>query len=202
MRGFGGQKNSANQISEIPSTHSQVPWHTLLEDQIFIKLEAPPNGLTSEQVLERQQEFGLNRLPSKPPPSLTHIFLHQFLSPLIYILLIAAGVSAFIGEMTDVSFIAAILLLNAALGTFQEWKAERRAAALHSLLKIYARVRREGEDQEIPAEEFVPGDLCILKSGNRIPTDLRLTETINLTVDESLLTQEIIGRCEAYRCIA
>jgi magnesium-transporting ATPase (P-type) len=118
------------------------------------------------------------------------IFLHQFLSPLIYILLAAAVIAVLIGDPTDAGFIFAVVLLNAGLGTFQEWKAEKSAAALQNLLKVQARVRRRGVERQITADELVPGDIVLLESGNRVPTDLRLLRTTNLSIDESLLTGE------------
>lgn len=172
---------------------TQISWHSLSEQAVLDQLQTSRAGLSNELVKERQHSFGMNRLPVKPPPTIFTIFLHQFLSPLIYILLIAGGISIVIGEHTDAGFIFAIILLNAALGTYQEWKAEQGAAALQSLLKIYARVRRHGTEKEIPAEELVPGDICLLESGSRIPADLRLIETTNLAVDESLLTGESLS---------
>jgi len=109
-----------------------VQWYTLSEQQVCAKLETIKEGLGPEEVLLRQREFGPNRLPVKSPPLLFSIFLSQFLSPLIYILLVAAAISLMIGERTDAIFIFAILLLNATLGAFQEWKAEQNAAALQT----------------------------------------------------------------------
>lgn len=192
-------KNSNRKLNHPQHTIShlnhrrRILWHTLPEREVYTKLEATQDGLTDEQVQDRQKEFGPNRLPTKVPPSVVGIFLHQFLSPLIYILLVAAVVSIFIGETTDAAFILAILLLNATLGTFQEWKAERSAAALQSLLQIHARVRGAGTEQELSAEELVPGDVCLLESGNRVPADLRLLDANNLAIDESLLTGESLA---------
>ena len=105
----------------------------------------------------------------------------------------AAAISLFIGEHTDAGFIFAILLLNASLGTFQEWKAEQSAAALQSLLKIFTRVRRQGMEQELSSEELIPGDICLMESGDRVPADLRLFQVNNLAIDESLLTGESLS---------
>ncbi len=168
-------------------------WHTLPEQDVLTTWETTREGLTSAEVRHRQGLFGPNRLPVKPPPSIFTIFLHQFLSPLIYILLLAAVISLIIGEHTDAAFIFAILLLNATLGGFQEWKAEQNAAALQMLLKVHARVRRNGDEQEIPSDELVPGDLCLLESGNRVPADIRLLDSKNLAIDESLLTGESLA---------
>jgi magnesium-transporting ATPase (P-type) len=118
------------------------------------------------------------------------IFVRQFFSPLIYILLCAALISILIGELSDAGFIAAVVLLNAILGTYQEWRGEQSAAALHRLMQATARVKRDGHEQELSAVELVPGDLVRVMSGDRIPADLRLIETRNLSVDESMLTGE------------
>lgn len=165
----------------------------LSEQDVFTKCETTREGLNATEVQNRQRAFGPNRLPVKPPPSVCTIFLHQFLSPLIYILLVAAVISLIIGDNTDAAFIFAILFLNATLGGFQEWKAEQSAAALQTLLKVYAHVRRNGNEQEVPSEELVPGDICLLESGNRVPADLRLLDFKNLAIDESLLTGESLA---------
>ena len=165
-------------------------WHTRSEEDLCALLKTTRQGLSTHEALARQEAFGPNALPVKTPSTVFHIFVHQFLSPLIYILLVAACVSLLIGETTDAAFILAILFLNAGLGTFQEWKAEQGAAALQSLLHIQAFVRRDGIEREISAEDLVPGDLCLLESGRRVPADLRLIEATNLAIDESLLTGE------------
>ncbi len=166
------------------------PWHQLSADDVLTRVHSSPQGLSASEAAERLQKFGHNRLPERKPPGLTSIILHQFFSPLIYILLAAGGLSLLIGEQTDALFIFAVILLNAGLGTFQEWKAEKSAAALQNLLRIFARVRRQDLELNIPAEELVPGDIVFLESGNRVPADLRLISSKNLAIDESLLTGE------------
>ena len=121
------------------------------------------------------------------------IYHSEFNSPLIYILLAAGVVSVIIGDSTDAGFILLIVTLNAALGAYQEWKAERSAASLQQLIKIKARVDRDGATVEIPAEELVPGDIVHLESGGRVPADLRLLDVNGLKVDESLLTGESLA---------
>ena len=175
------------------SGQQALPWHTLSEQDVFTTWETTREGLSAAEVRNRQGAFGPNRLPVKSPPSVFTIFLRQFLSPLIYILLVAVVISLVIGEHTDATFIFAVLFLNAVLGGFQEWKAEQSAAALQTLLKVHARVRRNGIEQEIPSDELVPGDMCLLESGNRVPADIRLLDTKNLTIDESLLTGESLA---------
>jgi len=165
-------------------------WHALSEDEVFGEFRATAGGLSNEEVLARRQEFGRNILPVKKPVTLAEVFLRQFLSPLIYILLAAGAVSISIGEVTDAVFIFAVILLNASIGTLQEWKAERSAAALQGLVKIRTRVRRKGIESQVAAEELVPGDVVLLESGDKVPADLRLFALKGLLIDESLLTGE------------
>jgi magnesium-transporting ATPase (P-type) len=167
-----------------------IDWHLLDVDEVFEKIQSDLQGLSENEAAERLKEFGRNSLPERKPPGIATIFLHQFLSPLIYILLAAGSLSLLIGEGTDALFIFAVILLNAGLGTFQEWKAEKSAAALQNLLRIFARIRREGKEANIPGEELVPGDIVFLESGSRVPADLRLITIKNLAIDESLLTGE------------
>jgi magnesium-transporting ATPase (P-type) len=118
------------------------------------------------------------------------VFLHQFASPLIYVLGLAALVSMLIQEWHDAGFIAAVLLINAVIGTIQEHSAQRAAAALNQLVTTHCRVLREGDAYEIDAEALVPGDIVLLESGGRVPADLRLLASHDLELDESLLTGE------------
>ena len=165
-------------------------WHSIDLEAIFDNLQATLNGLTTSDARQRFEQVGANSLPRKSPPSRWQILLRQFRSPLIYILGLAAFVSVVIGDMKDAGFIIAVLLINAVIGGYQEWRAEQSSRALQQLLKIRASVMRDGEVCEIDAEEVVPGDVVWLESGNRVPADLRLMRTHNLEVDESLLTGE------------
>ncbi len=170
-----------------------VHWHTLDRDEVRRRWEVPPGGLTEAEVERRRSRFGPNRLPETPPTGLATIVLRQFLSPLIYILVLAAIVSLAVGDLKDAGFIAAVLAINAIIGAYQEWKAERSSHALRKLLRIRATVVRDGRVRELPADEIVPGDLVRLESGNRVPADLRLVDARGLEVDESLLTGESLG---------
>jgi magnesium-transporting ATPase (P-type) len=174
----------------VKPTSSNVAWHALHDADVLARTRSCRQGLTSGEAAARLGQYGPNLLPGKSPPGLATIFVHQFLSPLIYILIVAGLVSLAIGEWTDGGFIFAVILLNAMLGTFQEWKAERSAAALQQLLKISCRVRRDNHVQDLDAEQLVPGDVVVLESGSRIPADVRLLDVHNLSVDESLLTGE------------
>ncbi len=153
-------------------------------------LDVTSDGLTTSEAAKRLEEFGANELPRTAPPTWWHIVLRQFRSPLIYILGVAAVVSLAIGEPTDAGFIAAVLALNALIGGYQEWRAEKSTRALQQLLQIRAAVVRDGEVSEVEAETVVPGDVVWLESGNRVPADMRLISAHGLEVDESLLTGE------------
>ncbi len=151
------------------------------------------SGLNNEQVVENLAKYGPNRLPVPPLPSLLSIFLRQFLSPFIYILLIAAIASLVLSQIPNAIFILAVLLLNAAIGTIQEHSAQRAAAALREMVKGEVRVIRNGESCRIDVEELVPGDVVLLSSGDKVPADIELYESFNLAVDESLLTGESLA---------
>lgn len=179
---------SAAQYS--PKSQIKIPWHADPIREIIQTLTSSENGLSQGEALIRLEEYGPNRLPEIRPPSLLIVFIRQFRSPLIYILAAAAIVSLFIGELTDAGFIAGVLLINAAIGSYQEWRAEKSGYALRKLLRIEACVQRDGEVRQLPAEDLVPGDVVWLESGNRVPADVRLITAHGLEIDESLLTGE------------
>ncbi|MGB9938824.1 cation-translocating P-type ATPase [Methanosarcina sp.] len=175
--------------SEDGSAHA-TSWHALQTEEIFKKLITSSEGLAPEEAALRLEEYGKNTLPTRKPPGMAEIILHQFKSPLIYILLIAGIISILLDDIKDAGFIFLVVVINAIIGTMQEWKAEQSASQLQTILKITARVRRKKAELKIPAEEIVPGDIVLLESGNRIPADLRILYAANLTIDESLLTGE------------
>lgn len=168
-------------------------WHAEPAEAVLAAWSTSASGLSQAEVDRRQQEYGLNLLPEKGPTPLWLIVLRQFASPLIYILVAAAVVSALIGDIKDAVFIAAVLVLNAVIGAYQEWQAEQSSHALKKLLRMHAQVERDGEVREVKAEEVVPGDVLWLESGNRVPADIRLLATHGLEVDESLLTGESLA---------
>jgi magnesium-transporting ATPase (P-type) len=150
-------------------------------------------GLSTQEAEQRLRETGPNRLPEPPLPSVPAIFLRQFLSPFIYILLIAAIASYALGQLPNTVFIVAVLLLNAAIGTLQEYSAQRSAAALRNMVRGEARVIRDGRPQSIDVEQLVPEDIVLLSSGDRVPADIELDSAHSLSVDESLLTGESLA---------
>jgi len=152
-----------------PDECRTTAWHALPVDEVERLLESSTDGLTEEEVARRKEVFGENVLPKKRPPTVFEVFLRQFKSPLIYVLLAAGIISILFADLTDAIFIFAVLLLNAVIGTFQEVKAERGATALQEILKIHARVIRGGRERVVPAEDLVPGDRVVLESGDRVP---------------------------------
>ncbi|MCU7796550.1 MAG: HAD-IC family P-type ATPase [Candidatus Thiodiazotropha sp. (ex Myrtea spinifera)] len=151
------------------------------------------HGLSEDEAASRLKTQGPNTLPKTKPPGVASVFLNQFLSPLIYVLLAAAAISVAIGELSDAAFISGVLLINAVIGTIQEFSAQQAAAALSQLVSTRCDVLRGGESYEVDAEELVPGDIVLLASGSRIPADIRLLESLDLEIDESLLTGESIA---------
>ncbi|MDO5674570.1 MAG: HAD-IC family P-type ATPase [bacterium] len=169
---------------------SRKSWHAFPVEEVQQELRSSAVGLSSEEAERRLAEYGPNALPVKKPPTVWAILLQQLLHPLIFILFAAVLISLLIGETVDSLFILIVIAINSGLGTYQEYQAEKSAAGLQKLLKVRARVRRDGKEVEIPAEEVVPGDIILLESGNKVPADLRLIEVQSLTADESFLTGE------------
>ncbi|MHC4994615.1 MAG: cation-translocating P-type ATPase, partial [Planctomycetota bacterium] len=165
-------------------------WCALPADEACHLLGADPEGLTEEEAAKRLKHYGVNRLPSRPPVSLGVIVVRQFRSPLIYILGAAAVLAISIGEFTDAGFIVGVLCLNALIGAFQEYRAEKSSQALQQLLQIHATVERDGREREIEAARIVPGDIVWLESGDRVPADARLIKTYGFEIDESVVTGE------------
>lgn len=147
-------------------------------------------GLEKTDVAQRARLYGANQLPEQPPRPVWLRLFDQFRSLLIVVLLVGAALAAVVGKFKDACVILAVVLLNAALGFYQEYRAERSLAALKGMLPIRARVRREGRIVEAPARDVVPGDVVLLEAGERVPADGRLVIAVSLAIDESSLTGE------------
>ncbi|WP_216830566.1 cation-translocating P-type ATPase [Alkalihalobacterium elongatum] len=167
-------------------------WHTYSLEKMFSAYSSTVHGLSDQEVNRRLNEYGKNVLPSEPPPSIYKIFLLQFKSPLIYILLLAGVISLFLKEFIDAGFILIVLLLNALIGTYQEWNAAKSAKALQKIVPHTAQVIRNGQKSMVDVENLVPGDIVLLDPGLKVPADMRLIEANSLSIDESLLTGESI----------
>lgn len=167
-----------------------MEWYRLSPDEAYRRLETSDKGLSDEEVLRRLQKYGPNKLAEEEEINRFRIFLHQFASPLIYILLIAGVITLALREFIDAGVIFAIVIINAIVGYIQEYKAEESVRALKKLVVSKARVVRNGIEKEIRSEEIVPGDVVVLASGMRVPADIRLTQTVELKIDEAMLTGE------------
>jgi P-type Ca2+ transporter type 2C len=167
-----------------------LEWSNWNFDEVLRQVQGDVQGLSGEEVKRRINKYGLNQLPSRPPPSILQIFLKQFRSSLIYLLLIAAVLSLFLGDLTDFGFIHAVLLFNAAIGTFHETHAEKTSLALQKLISTKAVTLRDGSIRTVDAEFLVPGDIVLLESGATVPADIRLIRSLQLESNESLITGE------------
>lgn len=147
-------------------------------------------GLSMEEGSKRLAQEGPNRLPERRKVLAWKLLLEQFASVVIWLLIGAAGVAGFLGEMVDAGAILVIVLLNALLGFFQEYRAERSLEALQKLAAPMSKVIRGGVLQNIPAEKLVRGDLILLEAGDRVPADGRIVHQVHLVLDEASLTGE------------
>jgi len=148
------------------------------------------DGLTSAQVLECRARYGENRLPAEKGVSAWAILFNQLKSPLVYIILAAAGISLVLGEYGDFAIIMAVVVIDVILGFVQEYQAQRTYVALKGLLKPTTTVIRDGQRVEVEVWELVPGDLVILNAGEKVPGDGELLEGTKIALDEAILTGE------------
>ena len=168
----------------------QKIWHNLTVPEALNSLQTSINGLTSEEAQERLAQFGSNALVGKESISPLVVFLSQFKNFLIIILLIAVALSAILGELADACVIALIVLFACGLGFVQEYRAERAMESLRKMAAPTASVLRDGKEIVLPSTLLVPGDVVIIRVGDRIPSDARLVEAVNLKTDEASLTGE------------
>ncbi len=167
------------------------PFHSLEVADLVKDLDSNlEQGKTAESVAQRYETDGWNELPTPPRQSTIVRFLFQFNQPLLYILLVAGAVKAFLGSWTNAAVIWGVTVLNAVIGYLQEAKAEDAIAALAEAVTTEATVLRDGQTLHIPSRDLVIGDVVLLASGDKVPADLRLFKTRSLQVDESALTGE------------
>lgn len=179
-----------------------VAAHTLEAEAVASLLAVRPEiGLSASEALERLSGIGPNRLPQAPARSTWRVLLSQFKSILILILLGAVALAALVGSTKDAVVILAVVLVNALVGFYQEYRAERSLTALKSMLPSRARVRRDGVSHEINADDVVPGDVLLLEAGDRVAADGRLWLAAGLEIDESALTGESQPACKQMALI-
>jgi cation-transporting ATPase F len=176
-------------MKEIP----HADWHKLQAEEVVRLLDVDlKNGLAGEEVKRRQEKFGPNRISMRRGTPTWLKFLQQFNQPLLYILLVAVGVTAMLGEWVDSGVIFGVVFINAIFGFLQEVKAEKAIESLSRMVATETNVRREGRRQRVQTVHLVPGDVVLLQSGDSVPADLRLFHVKNLQVDESALTGESV----------
>ncbi len=168
-------------------------WYKKSKNEILQELNVDEkNGLSSTEALRRLEKYGKNKLETKKKKTLFKQFLSQLKDVMIYILIIAAIISAFLGEISDALIILLVIIINAVIGVIQESKAEKALDALKELSTPKALVKRDGSLKEILSEDIVPGDIVIIDAGRYIPGDLRLIDTANLKIEESAFTGESV----------
>ncbi len=178
----------------MPVESQPTLYHQLSQEESIANLRSnAETGLTPEEVANRYAIYGWNELQSKPGKPAWLRFLLQFNQPLLYILLIAGAVKAFLGSWTNAAVIWGVTVINAVIGYVQEAKAEGAIASLAKAVTTEATVLRDGQTLRIPSRDLVPGDLVLLTSGDKVPADLRLLTVRNLQIDESALTGESVA---------
>ena len=155
-------------------------------------LKTSAKGLSQNEVIERQKKYGKNILPKKKSDSILKIFLNEFKDPMIILLIVAIIVSFIAEEMIDALAITFIVLIDAIMGAYQENKANHTAEALENLVTTKVKVKRNGEIVTVDAEDLTIGDYVLLESGDKISADMRIIDSHNLMVDESILTGESV----------
>ncbi len=167
-----------------------MDWYNQSIEEIFKHLNSSNNGLNDTGAKNILTKIGNNELQDGKKKTALGILLAQFKDVMILILLVAAVISGIVGDITDTIVILVIVLLNAAVGFIQEYRAEKAMQALKKMAITQATVIREGTNILVAATELVPGDIVVLETGNAVPADIRVIESINLKIDESALTGE------------
>jgi Ca2+-transporting ATPase len=175
-----------------------IPWHTLSVSDVAQQLRVDAaTGLTSTEAAERLLRDGYNEIADEERRSLLRMLLSQFTDFMILVLLAAALISGIAGSLEDTLAILVIVTLNALVGAFQEYRAERAILALRKMAAPDARVLRDGRTQTIAARDLAQGDVVLLEAGNVVPSDLRLVECAGLEIDEAALTGESLAVAKA-----
>ncbi len=179
-----------------------IHWHNLKPNEVLGKLHSRATGLSVKEAKKRLKKAGPNKLPEAKPDSLPVIFLRQFKSPLIYVLLGASLVFFLLDDYIDGFIVLFVLLFNALIGTIQEGKAQNTLAALKKFVETNTTVIRDGKELIVSDEEIVPGDVIILQEGEKVPADARIIESHQLRLDEAALTgksQPVHKKAEAVK---
>lgn len=175
-------------------TNTDHPWHTYSEPLLLQWLQVnPEQGLSNQEVSHRLSKYGHNEILDHRQRSLWKIILDQFRDFMILVLLVAAIASGLIGDPIDTLAILVIVLLNAAIGSVQEYRAEHAIAALRAMAQTEIHVTRQGKRKVVSSSDLVPGDVVWLEAGNIVPADIRLIDSNNLECNEAALTGESVA---------
>src|SRR3990167_2124670 len=167
------------------------PWWSFSTEHTYKELDTNPNqGLSSAAAKIRQISYGFNELPEPKPSSIFKLFLSQFSSFVVWVLIIAAVIAGILGEWVDAIAILVIVILNAIIGSVQEINAERSLAALKKLATPTCKVIRDGVLQTVLSKDIVPGDFILLEAGDLVPADGRVIQSVQLSTQEASLTGE------------
>lgn len=169
---------------------TKEPFWAMTADEALAALASGREGLGREDALERRKRFGINAIPERAGPGAAALLLHQLASPLILILVAAGGITLFLREWIETGVIFAAVVANASLGFYQEYKAESALVRLRGLVRARARVRRREGEEEIAAEDLVPGDIIRVQQGDQVPADTRIIFVQSMEADEAVLTGE------------
>jgi potassium/sodium efflux P-type ATPase len=179
-------------IDEDQGQEQRTAWHALSPDRVFQDLSCGPQGLVRSEAQFRLSRYGPNRIERSRREGPFRILLRQLTTPLVYILLASVVAAVFLGKVTDGIVILAVVVINTLVGFVQELKAGEAIAALSRMVPLNAAVLRDGDPQQVPAHDVVPGDVVLLQAGDQVPADLRLIDVDNLYADEATLTGESV----------
>jgi magnesium-transporting ATPase (P-type) len=179
-----------------------TPAHATDVHEVFTELGSRPEGLSGGAISSALEKYGANTLPQATEETALQRLLRQLRDPMIYVLIGAAVVTAFLGHIVDTTVIAAVVVINALVGFLQEGKAANALAAIRDMLSPSTEVRRDGSWRTLDSDELVPGDVVRLRAGDKVPADLRLFETTSLRVEESALTGESVPSDKSIRPVA
>lgn len=168
-------------------------WHTEPLEEVYERLDSSADGLSSEEAGERLERVGRNEVETTEGTSPLRIFVEQYRTAIIWLLIVAAGVMALVKHSLDAGVIAGVVVFITVFGFLQDYRAERSILALKEMSTTYSIVLRDGEKRETDARTLVPGDVIFVKSGDIVPADARVVKESNLSVDESALTGESVG---------
>lgn len=186
-----------NDASEPQSPTESEPtgeerWYAREDEDALGQLDTSREGLAESDAQQRLEKYGRNAIGKEREVRWWEVLLNQFRSPLVYVLLVALVVTISIQSLGDSIVIAAVLIINSVVGFIQEYRAEHSVQALMEMVSPKARVRRENQERELPADQLVPGDVVLIEEGQVIPADLRILESTSLQINEAALTGESV----------